>query len=370
MKGRVLRAVGVSLALGLAVPAAAMAAPVDRTPESSAHADDGKVGASVAVGGSLVVGGTFTHVDGQVRNRLAALDARSGALLSSLRVDVDGEVAALATDGSTLFIGGKFNAVNGVRRNNLAAVDAATGALRTGFNPAPVGMVRALDYLNGRLYVGGGFSSIAGTARTNLAAVDATSGALVSGFPTADGTVQGITVAGSDVYVGGDFSRIGASARNRVAAITASGTVQPYQVSGIAPVYDIAVDVSGTYLATAGGLPSGNSLYKTTSTGTKVWQVATDGNLQAVQVVGDTVYAAGHFGNLCGTTSGGCGSTTIARKAFVANAAGTAPNARAWAKFNTALGVFDLNEAGGNIYALGVFTKVNGKSVARLAVFP
>jgi hypothetical protein len=352
----------------LSVPVAAMAAPVDRTPESSAHADDGNVETAVSVGGRVVVGGTFTRVDGQVRNGLAALDAKTGALLSSLRVTVDGEVAALATDGATVYLGGKFNTVNGVRRNNLAAVDAATGQLRTGFNPSSVGSVRALGYLGGRLYVGGGFTKIAGVSRANLAALDATTGA-ASSFPTADGTVQALTVSGSSVYVGGDFSHVGGTARNRVAALSASGAVLSYQASGVGPVFDIAVDASGVYLATAGGLPTGNSLYKTTATGAKVWQVATDGNLQSVQVVGDTVYGAGHFGHLCGSTSGGCGDTTLARKVLVANASGSTPNARAWARFNTALGVFDLHEAGGNLYAFGVFTKVNGKVVPRIARF-
>jgi len=369
MQGRVFRALGVAAALAVVTATAAVAAPVDRTPESSAHADDGNVEASVAVGGRLLVGGTFTQVDGQVHNRLAALDAGNGALDPSFDVTVDGEVAALATDGTTVFIGGKFNTVGGVRRNNLAAIDATTGEVRAGFNPAPTGMVRALGYLGGQLYLGGSFSSVAGTNAAYLAAVDASSGALVTGFPHADAPVHAITVAGTLVYVGGEFNSVGATARSRVAVLNGSGTLQSYKTSSIPPVYDIAVDPSGVYLATAGGLPTGNSLYKTTSGGAKVWQVATDGNLQTVLLVGDTVYAGGHFGLVCGTTTSGCGNTTIARKAFVADTAGSTPNARAWAKFNTALGVFELTEAGSNVYALGVFTKVNGKVVPRIARF-
>jgi hypothetical protein len=123
------------------------------------------------------------------------------------------------------------------------------------------------------------------------------------------------------------------------------------------------------FLAVAGGLPAGNSLYKTTSTGAEVWQVATDGNLQAVAVVNGTVYAGGHFGSICGSTTSGCGNTTVAKKAFVADAGSATPNARAWAKFNSALGVWDLTPAGTNLYALGVFTTVNGKSAPRIARF-
>ena len=62
-------------------------------------------------------------------------------------------------------------------------------------------------------------------------------------------------------------------------------------------------------------------------------------------------------------------NTTSAKKAFVADAGGTTPNARAWATFNSALGVWDLTAAGTNLYALGVFTTVNGKSAPRIARF-
>lgn len=348
---------------------AATAAPVDTTPESSSHADDGGVYTSVQVGTRLFVGGSFTSVDGTSRVRLAALDASTGRLDTSFRVDVDGDVQALATDGTNLYVGGRFGKVGGVSRKNLAAVNASTGAVVPGYNPAPAGTVRGLAYSGGEVYVGGSFTSIGGTAAPYLAATSTGTGAVDRTFPSANGVVYVVKASGSTIWVGGDFSAVGSTSRSKVAAVSTGGAVQAYRATPGAPVYDLAVDSAGVFLAVAGGLPAGNSLYKTTSAGATVWQVATDGNLQAVTVLNGTVYAGGHFGNLCGTTSGGCGSTTSAKKAFVADAAGSAPNARPWARFNSALGVWDLAVANGNLYALGVFTTVNGKSVPRIARF-
>ena len=348
---------------------AGYAAPVDSTPEPSSHADDGGVYTSVQVGSRLFVGGSFTSIDGTQRVRLAALDAATGRLDTSFRVDVDGDVQALATDGTNLYVGGKFRKVGGVSRKNLAAVNASTGAVVAGYDPAPSGMVRGLAYSGGEVYAGGSFTSIGGTSATYLAATSTGTGAVDRSFPSANGPVYAVKAAGSTIWVGGDFSAVGATSRSKVAAVSTGGAVQAYRATPGAPVYDLAVDSAGVFLATAGGLPSGNSLYKTTSAGAKVWQVATDGNLQAVTVLDGTVYAGGHFGNLCGSTTNGCGNATSAKKSFVADAGGSTPNARKWARFNSALGVWDLAVAGGNVYALGVFTEVNGKAVPRIARF-
>lgn len=344
------------------------AAVLSPTPRSSSHADDGTVYTSVQVGSRLFVGGSFTSVDGTRRGRLAALDAATGRLDTSFRADVDGDVRSLASDGRTLFIGGKFTQVNGVARKNLAAVNASSGAVGS-FNPAPSAMVRGLAYSGGKVFFGGGFTKVGGTAVNYLAAADAATGAVDRAFPGADAAVNVVKAVGGNVWIGGDFAHIGTATRSRVAAVTASGSVLGYNTSVGGPVDDLEVDSAGVFLAVGGGVSTGNSLYKTTSAGVKVWQVLTDGDVQAVEVVGGTVYAGGHFGFLCGSTTSGCGNTTSAKKAFVADASGTTPNARAWAQFNSALGVWDLTTAGTNLYALGVFTTVNGKSAPRIARF-
>lgn len=358
-----------TVALMVASAASSSAATLNSSAEPSAHADDGGVYAAVQVGGRLFVAGTFTSVDGTTVRRLAALDAATGQLDTSFRVDVDGEVRALATDGVNLFVGGKFTQVGGVARKNLAAISVSTGTVQSTFKPAPAGTVRALAYADGKVYFGGSFTKVGATAVTYLAAADAGTGSLDPAFPSADGVVYAVKAAGGNIWVGGAFSHIGATTRNKVASVAASGQLLSYRTSPGAPVWDLAVGAAGVFLATAGGLPNGNSLHKTTSTGAPVWQVGTDGNMQTVELLGDTVYAGGHFDNLCGSTTSGCGNPTLAKKAFVADAEGSVPNARAWAKFNSALGVWDFTAAGGNLYAGGVFTQVNGKPQLRIARF-
>jgi hypothetical protein len=230
-------------------------------------------------------------------------------------------------------------------------------------------MVRGLDYSAGKVFFGGGFTKVGGSAVSYLAAADARTGAVDRAFPGADASVNVVKAAGGNVWVGGDFGRIGTARRSKVAALSTSGGLLSYRATVGGPVIDLAVNSAGVFLAVGGGLPAGNSLYKTTSAGVKVWQVATDGNVQAVEVVGSTVYAGGHFGFVCGSTTSGCGNTTSAKKAFVADTGGTTPNARPWATFNSALGVHDLVATGANLYALGVFTTVNGKSAPRIARF-
>jgi hypothetical protein len=106
-------------------------------------------------------------------------------------------------------------------------------------------------------------------------------------------------------------------------------------------------------------------------TGTQRWQVKTDGNVQTVEVQGGDVYAGGHFNNTCLPPSDGatrCLVDFASRKAVVVDE-GTGA-ARPLATFNSAFGIWDLTTAGGNLYALGEFTKVNGLNRAGIARFP
>jgi hypothetical protein len=75
--------------------------------------------------------------DGQARNNLAKVNATTGALDRELQSSecMNNTVRSLALSGSDLYLGGSFTTVGGQTRNRLAKVNATTGALDESFDP-------------------------------------------------------------------------------------------------------------------------------------------------------------------------------------------------------------------------------------------
>jgi hypothetical protein len=291
----------------------------------------------------------------------------------SFSVDVNGEVTSLAADGTTLYIAGTFTSVGGQPRTNVAAIDTTSDTVLP-FSPTPSATVFSVDAANGVVYLGGKFTTVNGVTRRNVAAVDAATGQVVQSFnPKASAAVYVVKVGNGGVYVGGSFQTIGGVPRNYVALVDpATGAVQPWN-AGLgydSQVFDLVLDGGQVYLGAGGHLPAGNSVYSIdATTGAHNWQVQTDGNVQTVEVVNGTVYAGGHFNYLKPCDSSGVCTATVARKKALAvdPATGTVLG---WApKFNSKLGIWDFTAAGGNLYALGDFTTVNGQSHPHIARF-
>jgi hypothetical protein len=94
---------------------------------------NGIVYAMAAFHESLIVGGTFTRVHGQVRTRVAGI--RTNGIVTGLHVNAGALVRSLAVSGSTLYIGGRFGQVNGQHRSHLAAVNVPSGGHLTSWHP-------------------------------------------------------------------------------------------------------------------------------------------------------------------------------------------------------------------------------------------
>lgn len=157
-------------------------------------------------GTRLYVTGDFTQVNGQTRNRIAAFNAQTGALIPfSASLAYIGQSITATND--TVYVGGNFQAANGVARGRLAAFRASDGAL---LNWAPVvsggGLeVRAMTMSpdKSKVIVGGMFLAVNGLAYSGIAAIDAASGAVVTNYPIASivkvgGTKSGVTSLSSD----------------------------------------------------------------------------------------------------------------------------------------------------------------------------
>src|SRR5207249_661098 len=119
--------------------------------------------------GTLYVGGQFNTIAGQSRSKIAALDVATGQATAwdpkatgyLYRFTV---VYALSVQGDAVYVGGEFTHVGGQARSCLAAVDGRTGQALN-WNPNPDQRVTAVTLKGNTAYAGGFFSRIGGQAR-------------------------------------------------------------------------------------------------------------------------------------------------------------------------------------------------------------
>jgi hypothetical protein len=346
-------------------------------------------------GDTIYLAGSFTQLtdkDGNTftRNNLAAIDANTGAVTpwnpdarsttgtSSVRT------MALSSDGTRLFVGGTFSSVGGLSCNRLAAVDPVTGVVDNNWKGTGVNnVVRSLAVSGNRLYLGGDFTKVKGEPRQHLAAVKISTAALDSVWtPSAfksDGSRSGVyaldvSADGARVYVGGLFSKISV---NNVATRTEKLAALDATTGSVDPVFKpadqnhiIAMDVSGGNVYVGTGNPLEGIESFDGAKGRLRWSVGGghpdphSGDVQAITVWGDTVYAGGH-----GTLMGGL----IRKRIFAADAAtGTIlPWAPAIPGSNGSLGVWamDHDALRNRLYIGGDFTQVTDEPHDRFAQF-
>ncbi|RZU50749.1 putative pyrroloquinoline-quinone binding quinoprotein [Krasilnikovia cinnamomea] len=340
---------------------------------------NGTVWALAYSGSTLYVGGDFTAavVRGKTikRNKLAAVNATTGALLS-WAPSANGRVKAIAVSGSSVYVAGNFSAISGQKRDSLARIDGSSGAVSSTFKHSISGSPYAAAAANGRLYLGGTFSAIDGQPRGRLAAFNLSTGALDGAWrPSADDQVEAITAAGTRVYVGGRFHRVnGASGYDRLVALDPSrGSI----VTGFKPrpsviTYGITVTSAGVFSAHGG---RGGTVNAYTTSGSKRWTATFDGDGQAVVALGGAIYVGGHFDHACRTSRTGSQGTCLDGAVDRVKLAALSPSdgrLLGWtANLNGIEGVLTMaGSAGlGRLAAGGTFTTVNGANQKRLAQF-
>jgi concanavalin A-like lectin/glucanase superfamily protein len=379
-------------------PAANAAAPplISSTVAPSWQTND-TVQALATAGGTVYVGGDFTSVrppgdpagTGETaRAHLAAFSTSSGDLLA-FSPALDGSVAALAVspDGGTLYVGGDFTHADGQARDHLAAFDTATGTLLPGWTPSANATVMSIapSPSGSAIYVGGNFSQLDGTARTFAGAVDG-SGSLLPYAPSLSGAVTTLAVApdGSRVLAGGYFGTVNGVAQNAIASTSPStgasepwaSTILPRDSTCSSAVKDIVVRGTTAYIAaegTGGGCFDGD-FAATIDNGNLLWQSDCLGATQAIAVLGGRLYKGSHAHDCLHAPGGfpqvanGSGSVLhhLLTQSLTDGSLGHwTPNTD-----NLDLGPRAMATDGSQLFVGGGFTTVNGAPQQGFARFP
>jgi uncharacterized delta-60 repeat protein len=180
--------------------------------------------------GKVLIGGSFSKVNGTNRNNIARLNA-DGSLDLTFNTGTGPSdtvnAVALQTDGKIL-IGGNFSSVNGTNSSHIARLD-ARGSLDTSFSLA-VGAANVYSIavqLDGRVVIGGSFTSVSGTNRNYIARLNA-DGSLDTTFDPGTGAsdfVYAILSAGGKVYICGLFTSFNGTTRARIARLNWDGSL-------------------------------------------------------------------------------------------------------------------------------------------------
>jgi PQQ-like domain len=377
---RRVRWTGAVVVAGLTFAAAAYGVVVGSHPVPTWQTN-GRVNTIFVSGSVVYLGGQFTSVrpagaaagTGEVtRNHAAAFSLTTGALLP-WNPNANGTVRAIRVAGSKVFLGGSFTQVGGHGRTRLAAVSPTSGALLSGWSASADAEVLSIVPHGTLLYLGGSFGSVDGSPRAHLAAVSQATGGLAAWRPSADGDVKSLAVTtdGTKIIAGGLFTHIGSSPQSHITALSPS-TGSPLAWATHVPwtVISLATDSAGVYAAAAGG--GGNFVAFNPATGAMRWQGGTNGNVQAISVVGGVVYVGGHFLTYCGPQTGQHTCTNpISRNKLLAvsetNGALLPWNPGA----NSVLGVFALRgvPANGDLLAGGDFTSIGARKQQGYAQF-
>jgi uncharacterized delta-60 repeat protein len=293
---------------------------------------DSLVESVVLQGGQILIGGWFTNVSYVSRNYIARLNA-DGTPDVGFANGLSGansfvHAIAVQSDGKIL-IGGSFSTVNGVARNAIARLN-TDGSLDTGFHDGLSGGYGSMSSVavqsDGKMLIGGWFTTANGAGGGHIGRLNS-DGTLDSGFRNGqagasdDYVLSLLQQSDGKVLIGGFFTTVNGVSRNNIARLNADGTLDSgfqYGLSGsggtiwsVAAQSDGKVLIGGSFI---NGVSSNSIIERLNADGT------VDSNFQngmsgagcyaasvAVQIDGK-VLIGGNF-----TTVNGVGRTNIAR---------------------------------------------------------
>jgi len=226
-------------------------------------------GVALQTDGKVVIGGTFTNVNGSLRKYIARLHVDGtldGSFLTGQNIsgpNFDVESVAVQNDGK-IVIGGSFNTVNFFPRSRIARLN-SNGSTDAGFMNGLSGVNGFVSAVasqpDGKVFLGGFFTMVHGVNRNFFARLSAdgtVDAAFAPGFSGVGGAGQSAP-AGSvyevkvqsdgKVLVGGWFASANGHNRQGIARFNPDGTLDQDFLSGIYPIVNvIAVESNGKIL--------------------------------------------------------------------------------------------------------------------------
>ncbi len=268
---------------------------------------------AVQADGKILIGGSFTSVQGAPRNNLARLNT-DGTLDSDFNVSINNAVTSiLALPDGKILIGGYFTMTGSNEHYHIARLN-ANGTVDNSFYPDVSGgavLSMALQ-ADGKILVAGSFSTVGITNRNRIARLEA-DGTLDTGFnPNANGPVFSVMVQPSDgkILLGGYFDNVAGTVRNNLARLSATGTVDPdFNPNVDNAVLCLAIQPDGNILV--GGMFSHvggtqrNCFARMNSTGTldSTFDLMMDNTVLSIAVQADgKIMFGGNFSSAGGAT--------------------------------------------------------------------
>lgn len=223
---------------------------------------NGPVDALALDGTLLYAGGRFSEAGGAPANNIARWHTALKTW-SPLGSGVNGDVYAIAVSGSDVYVGGRFSQAGGVAAGNIARWNSLTEAW-SAVGSGVDGPVEAITVVDGLIYVGGGFAQAGGSTARGLALWNGNTWREVAGGVR--GNIRTIAHArdarGDFLYVGGAFDRAGALAAANIARLDRAAESWQTLGSGTAGTVE-TITVAGSNVIVGGQFDSAGGVANT-----------------------------------------------------------------------------------------------------------
>jgi hypothetical protein len=330
---------------------------------------------------AVYVGGEFTTIAVQNRRSFAAVHRSSGTALP-LNFEIEGDtlVNTIRIVGDTIYVGGNFVRAQGARSPLIAAASLSTGEpvavpQGTPYNGAQSdASVRAIGSSADRLLVAGNFRSLGGVVRANTAAFSAGTGEALPWTVLASDPVRALASWSDIVYVAGEFTNVNNVPMPGLAAVDpTSGELREdwafsatYGTSGRPIIRSLLATEDRLFLggqfSQIGDMTVRHLAAVDPITGHPLeFNADLRGGSQGVKALAlgeDTLYVAGDFNNIAGTSHSGLAAVNSSNAQLVD-----------WEPAPQGGQVITLARAGDRLYVGGPFTQMAGIALRNLAVF-